>query len=467
EREELIRVLNDAPSSDTNTSRDLVTRIRSRTFQKLGLPYHGDSTDGRPASPTTVPVQAHGMISTRAGRMRGLAAAAVAVVLVGGIVFHKPAMAALQNVLQFVPGFGYVMENPTPETALVAPAPIEFDVGNQSVEIGAVLWDAKETLLRVSGPAFLQWPEHITIIASDGKSYRLGYGSVGLSPDEWVGVYWYQGLIPVDGSNNPSSNTPANVHVTTWTLRWPGVSHTVSLHLVKPTSVTAYHQLGPTDTAHHVTMTAVPVRFGNKVRVTLVSPPSRQYHIDDYGIMGITTGTPEVQVRDTAGKVVPASIVPGFDPQNQFDIYPAAHDGSTFLVTIPYISTTYNASADMNIPVPAPGHSLMWNHDLSMAGFDLTFTKVSRTANHLRIAVQVRNRSSDPRSLSMFGQLWQRQLFSSHPLSWSSHMDAKTLNVRWFGFDVTNNARNVHLVIEQPKVILYGPWHFTLHVPSK
>ncbi|WP_206919304.1 hypothetical protein [Alicyclobacillus suci] len=458
--DDLMRIIEEAPiTGEQALDASFLARVEARTLAKIeeGQAPVGASADGQPA---------RGRIwrRRRVAALRWWGPVAAIFLLVVGVALHAPVLAQVHKLLEFLPGFGVVADNSTgtaPTTvSYVLKAPTALSVDGGAVEITGAVWGANASMIQVNGPAGVLAPKRITVIGPDGKKYVFHYEDIA-SGGPWIGIYTYQGRIPLSRQTNGGADVAQQS--VTWGIVWAG-SEMVNGHLTLTRAQTAadYRKFGPTETKNGVAITAIATKYGDTVGVTFVSPSSSQYQIEDYGLSGPLGNGPAVTVSDMdAGKRNQRIKTPpvSFEPTNVFQFNPVHSSDRDFLLTLPYITAKFQDTFNVAVPIPAPGQVIHWNHALTIAGMQVTMTTVSRTGNHVRVAVQVADKSSMKRRFLGFAQ--GPQDLSSFEYQFDQH----TMNLNRFGFDVTGkNPHTMHLQLENPEVLLYGPWVYHLDV---
>lgn len=453
----LTEAIEQTPFIEDPVSPSFLRSVQARALAKL------DAAQEQPGSIHSV----KGSSSWRRVRRLKWGAAAVLLLLaVGavGAVARSPVLAQVHKMLEFLPGFGTVVQTPdATTTSYVLKVPVAVKTSGGTIDITGAVWNPGESTLQVSGPAGTWAPRRITIIGPDGKSYVFHYENIA-SAGKWFGEYEYKGAIAVS-SQTTNKGGSAVAKSMGWDILYPGeTSAKGHLTLVKAQSAADYRALGPTVTKRGVAITAMAAKFDDTVQVTFVSPPSSLFQITDYDLVGQTNKDPAVKVTDSRAHVLPTNPIEVFGTPNEFQFQPKRATDNRFIVTVPHITEQFADTIDVDVPIPAPNQTITWNHTVSWSGFTLKLTDVYRTETNIHVGVQVVRAPFAYERLTGFGRVSEVHQPDA-PMSYTIATNQQTMNLKWFALDVDAHVgRSVDIQLGEPQVVVEGPWTFSLHV---
>jgi hypothetical protein len=208
--------------------------------------------------------------------------------------------------------------------------------------------------------------------------------------------------------------------------------------------------LGPTETHHGVTLTAIASRIGSSANLTLVPTYHGPFTIWDVTPTLIDHGD-GITITGPNGRVYPAHLVFNLGPNNQFTFTPGG--GITrYRVVVPRVDATYTGQAQVSLPVPVHG-SLTLDETVDLGGFPLTITKVTRiggASGALRAYLNLHASLARAKSLHDF------QINTSA----EAQIDTQTGAWRWIQVAVGRHTRWVTWELTAPAVYIKGPWVF-------
>ncbi|MBP3966014.1 hypothetical protein [Paenibacillus lignilyticus] len=376
-------------------------------------------------------------------RMAAVAAAIAVFLLMAALADHSRVWAALQKALQFVPGIGIVKEEDVPMERYVMKQPITVKVGEGSILITGFMSDEEMTYITMAGtdvPRFKQ----IEVVNEKGMKFTLDSSMAVWGGAKWTSDFWHKGKLDLSGS--VQLILPLD----------PAVE--VDVNLSRAATYASYSELGATDTAAGVSITAITDRMDEKVRVSLVARHSNDFQVGDYGIFGVYLhdDNRKLQVADGAGKKLEIENIPGVSsPASEFFFsVPKGAASDRYTLTLPEISVTYKDETQIKVPTAANDHL---NQTFEIAGFPVTITKVERVSEtNLRLYLDMHYDEQATASLFNFG-LDRSSMFK---------LDEQTGEVLYMEVDMEQGSKQLSVKIVRPEVVIRGPWTFELTPPS-
>ncbi|SDX57657.1 hypothetical protein [Paenibacillus sp. CF384] len=376
----------------------------------------------------------------RKRRWIAVAAAIIVILMTAALVDHSRVWAAIQKALQFVPGIGIVKEEDVPMERFVMKQPITVKVGEGTILITGFMSDEEMTYLTMAGTDVPRLKQ-IEIVNDKGMKFTLGSSTASWGGAQWTSGFWHKGKLDLSGS--VKLILPLD----------PAVE--VEVQLSKAATYASYSELGATDTAAGVSITAITDRMDEKARVSLVSRHSDDFYVRDYGIYGVYMhdDSRKLQVTDETGKQLEIEKIPGVSsPASEFFFgVPKQSAGERYTLTLLEISVTYTEEVQIKVPTAANEHL---NQTFEIAGFPVTITKVERVKETgLRIYLDMHYDEHATASLFNFS------------LNTSSmvKLDEQTGEASYMEFDMEPGSKKVSLKIIRPEVVIRGPWTFELN----
>ncbi|MBB6730812.1 hypothetical protein [Cohnella zeiphila] len=384
----------------------------------------------------------------RRGRSRRWYAATAAVVL--GLALFTLALtdaqvrAAIQKALQFVPGIG-VMDDGRDQDAgadrLVLAEPIRLQFGEGEFVITGMSVDDQMTYLTFTEKN-ARIPQSVRITNEKGESFDVSISMYAGSSTEKTGSYWHKGKLDIGR---------------TATLVFDAYPDTVvPLKLTPAPNYRSYEEMGPTQSQGGVSVTAVASRVGDRARITLVTPSSQDYYVDDYMVGSAIRPGRQLTVADDTGKTLAIEPERGTGAPLRTFYFPLFDDGSdrTYRITVPEIEVSYPIpTARLRLPIPAQG-SLEIGQTVELAGFPITVTRVERTdTTTLRVYVDLHFDENDERSL---------RDFRLDGIGSMAKMNETTWATEFFEFEIDPGDKKAEVTLSDAEAIVRGPWTFTL-----
>ncbi|MDQ0090473.1 hypothetical protein J2T12_003896 [Paenibacillus anaericanus] len=368
-----------------------------------------------------------------------IVALVVAFILITTAIFNTQVIAAIQKALQYFPGIGMVVEEEIPQDRYVLKEAVTTQIEDGIVVITGMLVDEKMTYLTISG-IDTKRVQDIKIINEEGIVYTLESGGTSSTSGQWGGSFWQQGMLDIKGriqvviGYNPETVIP--------------------LTLTKAASFNSYQDLGETDSANGVSITAIANRVEGKARISLVSQHTDKFRISDFGIHGVHEEK-KLYIADDKGKIYELEQYMGFSsPASEFYFDLSESDVKTYSLTIPEINVIYDDKAKISLDIPsAVEASSVVDKTFEIAGFPVKITKLERIdSNQLRLYVDLKYNEYSSKSLHNF------KINSSHMAKLNEH----TRVLEYLQFDIKPGSKVMKLTITDPEVVMRGPWKFEL-----
>jgi hypothetical protein len=402
-------------------------KIKQKTFQKIGIVQME-----RPKRPLFT------------GK-RMIAASILGLVILSSAIFNTEVLGALQKALQFIPGIGIVKEEDVPRERYILQHPVKVPIGGGSIEITGMMVDEEITQIIMSGT--VARPGSIHLINELGTKYNIKSSHVSSSSRLWSGTFWYQGKLDI------------KEHVT---IQLGGYSESINIPitLVKAKTFDSYEELGETVTIQDIAITALPSKFENKGRVTIVSRQPKEFWISDYGIRGIYRApeNKKLHVFDDKGKKYDLEKPWGLSAPAR-EIYFNLQEGvQKYTMIIPEITVRYHDKVELSLNIPMEsGMAIVIDQSFEIAGFPVEITKIERLEkNGIRLYMDLNYNEHEDKSLSNF-----RLDKMSHMAK--LHGETGEL-LDYLEFDVEPNSNKIDITITDPQVVIRGPWIFELPV---
>ena len=360
-------------------------------------------------------------------------AAAFLIVFIG-IMSYGPALARVTQLLQYIPGFGIVLEESDQRYILLAP--VQQSVGAGMIRVEGVFADNTQTVVRVTGKDI---PKYLDIVFVDksGKEYSAStYSVVSTGSGIWQGSYSYNGSIP-----DPSDLT----------MILKGSEQVAfNLHLEIATPHSDYSQLGPTSQANGITITAITRRVGDLLAVNFVTPPLE----DGLRISSYWEG---ISLIDDDGNEWPL-VKPETHWQSTNEVF-FDIQGSTaqeFKLTIPQLELQYQVNTSIRVPVPRKGIQEV-NQSVELAGFPVVITKVERLKDD-ELQVYTDTFYSDT------AEEFLKYVMLKDVSWWIEHLNQEQGYMESIEVPISSSASNVKINFAYVYTTKRGPWTFTINL---
>ena len=404
-------------------------RIKGRVFAALGM------------SPK------EGRWSLRGTQWRWTAGSVAAAMAL--IALTPPVSAALGRVFHFIPGIGSVQSSPYGSSMAVLPGIAKGTWNGNPVHITGVMITSTSVMLEMTGKGSSSLPTRIIFRTTTGRTVRLKQSMlVGTGNQRWLGMYY------ANGQFGPFFNDLAGVIVIGH--RHPG-RIPVQLRLAK--GVRNLAQLGPTQTHHGVTLTAMTMRSGARAYLTVVGQSHGAFHILDT-IPSAPSGTqPNLTIRDPQGHSYRPKPLLRFGPSDQIAFTPN-HRISHYQISLPQVQAVYPGSVNVLLPVPQQGSQRI-DDALRISGLPFTITSVQRVHEGnwwLRLNLSVHmGRPSVPIIHSF-------QVAGFGGYSWKVH--AQTGAIQSIEVPINPGQHTASVTLSNPQVYIRGPWTFHVQLPK-
>ncbi|GFN34075.1 hypothetical protein [Paenibacillus xylaniclasticus] len=393
-----------------------------------------------------------GLRSQRRRRFTRMSAATAVIALcVGGAALADEAKvwAAVQKVLQYVPGIGVMKEEEARADRYVLRKPIALTVRDGSVTILGMMSDERSTVIRMTGSNKNALHSYVKLVDGQGEAYDLDIRMSNSTDHEWTAQYEYQGKLDASGPlklilfNSLGSSLPAME---------------VPVTLDKAERYDSYTALGATQTVNGVTITAITDRAGDKAKVSLISEHALDFEISDYGINGVDMHDESLKLflTDTSGtKVDIEKLMTMAAPANEFVFkLPANGESDPLTLTIPEISVTYSDTASIELAIETNDHL---NKTFELAGFPVTVTKTEKVSDRkFRAYFDFYYDENAPSSLYYFSLDRNNMV----------QLQEETGVFEFIEVAVAPDSKTIQLDFSRPGVVIRGPWTFELPVSA-
>ncbi|UVI30506.1 hypothetical protein [Paenibacillus spongiae] len=375
--------------------------------------------------------------SNRLSRRQAIAAVIVIFLILTTAIYNTQVLAAIQKALQFVPGIGIVKESEGAADTYILKQPITRQVGEGSIAITGIMVDEKMTYVTMNGTDTARI-ERITFVNEQGVEYELKRSMASWSPDSWTASFWQQGQLDVKGK--------VKLIVTDAALEIP-------LTLVKADAYASYAEMGETAAVNGVTITAIAGRVDEKARISLVAQHAGDFSIMEYGIHGIhLRDGQKLNVLNAAGEKLEIENIRGISaPASDFYFPLSGAEGETYTLTLPEIGVQYKDEITVTVPTETTDGM---NQAFQLAGFPVTITKTERIDDsQLRVYVDLHYNDQSEKSLYMI---------NIGEMGHHGKLNEQTGVLEYLQFDIDPGSSKVKLTIENPDVLIRGPWKFEL-----
>jgi hypothetical protein len=371
---------------------------------------------------------------------RGAWAAAILGVICIAALFHRPVYAAIHKVLQFIPGVGIVSEEEVPTDRYILQNPITVNVDAGTMMITGIVVEEKQTLITAAGKDVRRF-DRVTLRNEQGKEFVIRSSISTGGSNVWSGSFWYNGPLEIkDRFRLIFSGQPDLV---------------VPIQLVKAKKYDSYGEMGEVSEVNDLTITAVANQNGGKVRISLLPQPAEMFSVSDFGYLLYGQAENSILVQDDKGKSYDIEWIPGIvAPRREFTFDLDGNTARTYTVTIPQINVTYKSTAKVRLPIPEPGVPAIVNQSITIAGFPVEITKAERIGQKaLRVYVDLHYRADVPKSLHYFNPVTQ---------SYMARLSEDNGVMEYFEIDIEPDSKHVVLNLDNPQVVLRGPWTFKI-----
>lgn len=382
-------------------------------------------------------MEERGALRTKRSNLRYAAMAIFGGVLISAFLFNTQVVEAIQKALQFLPGVGVIQESNENGDRYVLEEAITVPVDGGEILITAMFVDEQMTYIEMSGTN-TEKLEKLTVINQEGTEFIMDQSAGSWTTDKWAQIFYNRGTLDIGDYATIVLGDADKI--------------SVPVQLVAAETFDSYLDMGETAVAQGVGITAIAGRAGDKARISLVSPPSEEYRINNYGLSGVTLNH-KARLTDQTGISMEIETYMGYlAPKSDF-YFPLSDDPSTiYTLIIPEINAVYDDSVNVSLDIPSEGTKLP---DLSfeIAGFPVKVTKVERIDNmSLRVYFDVEYDEEAPASLHMFS------IDQSH----MARMNEQSRALQFIQFEIEPNDRTVEFLIKDPEVVIRGPWEFKL-----
>ncbi|MTI85523.1 MAG: hypothetical protein FH756_16915 [Firmicutes bacterium] len=371
------------------------------------------------------------------------AAAVLVLVLVTTLAIGpQKVLAGLENLLRYVPGFG--VQNIKGQTFLATTRPVIVQSGNKRLEVLGLFCDGKDTGLHIK--AANVWND---IKPEDFRAKPYLVDEHGEKYTDWGYSLSRGGNGPVEGyfSYGPLRRNPDYVK-----LIIPGHEDlTARLPLKGPDSLPQLSELGTSDAAKGIVISAMPELRDNGMVVNLVFNENA-FKVEGLGSYPAKDTLPVL--KDSQGKQY--QVV----KNNTSNLHFAIHEpkieeieSTGMTLTIPTLMVKEKGEAEAKVPVPDGGQVVTLGKKVDLGRYELKVTKVQKVADHLRVYVSPGKND--------FGILTRFDLAAKGGgLSWHSKHDEQLGQMQYFEVKLADisGKDTVTFVFQNPRVRVDGPW---------
>ncbi|NMP23151.1 RNA polymerase sigma factor [Sulfobacillus harzensis] len=404
-------------------------RVSARTFARLGLPSAG----GRRR------VQRLGW-----RWVAGMLGAAV----VAGAIIPNSVSATLGKVFHFVPGMGTVAQTTEGSPLAVLPEAAHGVWQGRPVQVTGMMVTAHAIIIELSGSGS-RTATQVYLRTTTGRMIALSVGSAVGYGNEWTGDYEARGHLRT------------LLHALAGTvIIGPRPRTRIPVRLRLATGVRALSALGPTQTHHGVSLTAITAQRGPEADLTVVAQYRGPLTIVNTVPPFPVSAEPDIQITDASGHHYRATQVYRLGSNDQLTFRPTpgrAH----YVVTVPEVKAIYSGHARVTLPVPSHGQERVDRH-VQIGGISLDITTVQRMHRGgwgLRFYVK-----APPGSATKI--LHGLQVNSPGSGGFAGQVNVKTGAVQWVEVGVPPRRDSVTLRLSQPQVYIRGPWTFHIRLPA-
>lgn len=381
-------------------------------------------------------------------RMQSSRKRILAAVIVGFIVVTTAAMnhtkvwAAIQKALQYVPGIGILTEGKASQVRYFLEQPIVLKVGEGSLTITGILSTEEMTYITMTGVNSSS-PDHVTLVNEQGDEYRIESSGSTNAGNKWWVPYWHKGELDLKGESVLILDADPPIKI--------------PIQLMDAESYYNSQDINPTVTVNGLPITMFASRAGDKARVILVTSPTSEYQIADYGILGVYLHDEHLRlnIKDSRGEQLEIEPISTMSSTLSELFFPLSdNENDHYTLTIPEISIEYPDEVSVWISTEAQDNM---NQSFEIAGYPVTITRIEKIANDaLRMYVDLHYDEQDQTSLYGFT--------IDNVGSTRSLLDEETGTVKYIEFGIEADQQLVKLKFARPTVVMRGPWTFNLPV---
>jgi len=424
-------------NSQNIISPKVLARIKERTYQRAGI---------QPLRP-----KRRGYWYLR----MAISMVMLAMVIGGAVVGPHHVWAGIQRTLQFIPGFGMVVEGDDLPRYVLS-SPVDINIEGATLTVTGAMADDERTLVQIRATYAPEAPlvkadvahgeglvSNIYIEDINGRRFTPSGFSISAS-------YGWQGTFEFP----PLENKEDGFRVGFYDEK---IAQEVALavSLAEAVHHENYTTMGPTVTVNGITITAISTFTDNQLNLTLVSPSLEHGRIYSYL-------QDHIILRGVHGNVAAAKHASSYaSPLKQFSFDLTDEMGDLVTLTIPEIVVEHRVTEKVKISLPSEG-ILELNQTVNLAGYPLVFTAIERLPeNKVRVYVDVNYSIDASKTLQSFRLDGAKLPFSS----WSVEQNKTTGAYEFIEFEIKPTAHSVTLHFQGAYVLMRGPW--ALEIPLK
>jgi len=426
----------DSSEDETYGTADL-ERMKAAVFQKLALPR-----DERHITVPQEPVRHPKNRKKRALIVAASFVVAVAACVSVSAVVSPEVRAQLKKIVSFVPGFSW--KDRTEGQAYVLPMPVKAKTDSGEIEIRGVYVDDKYAIVEITSEHDLPI-EKVELINDQGDRFTLGSGRRSQSTGMWLGMFYYQGALPVSTRMQVILNDNENA---------------IPIQLEVAKQADRVQDLGISSERNGISLTAIPVNTGEgrtKVSILPVYPSdSNIIKINGYGFEKFDYIDTKLENESKVPLTIERDEI--FPYSNEF-YYNSAADEPVRL-TIPAINATkrFDSHFEIKLPVPERG-TIELNQKFELFGYPVTIQKVESLEGRNGIRVYV-DPNYDALSAESLMSFWPDFTIERRSGGASMKVNETTRAMEFLELDVEPGQKQITIAVNELQVQARGPWQF-------
>ncbi|MFC3771154.1 hypothetical protein [Paenibacillus sp. GCM10012303] len=439
-----------------------LSRIRSRTFAKLGLAANPALSPGNDtAAVPDTPAAAEALLSAEAVQRRSplrrrlLAAAVAGLCLIAGALalYSSPDVRAqVRKMLQFIPGYGTVQSSEDHEILYILPAPVTHLDGTDRIDIRGVSIGSTHSSAALTGTAAPV--KTMELINADGNRYEFKASMIA-SAGDWTGGFYYTGPIKVTEEMSVS---------------FDGTPSDMKIRLTPPEKVDRVEDLGVTDVRSGITLTAVATAQQNgQMRVTLVPQLPPASRIESFGL-GSYENIAAPTLTGPSGEPIPYIRDENFPNPNELMFAHNERELSGYKLHIPELALVRRAEQPVKMTIPLPQSGVLeLNRQWNLLGFPVKVKRVERLAydsyvpGSIRIEFDLQHDDTEMESLLHFFPDFSVKGQSGGA---SSRLNEVTRAMEDMTLEAEPDQQELTIYVTEIRTVVRGPWEFELKTPG-
>ncbi|GBG10444.1 hypothetical protein PAT3040_05177 [Paenibacillus agaridevorans] len=407
-------------------------RIRKRTFSQLGMEIVGEKRLTEAKS------------RRNPGRRRWIAAVCAILILGTAFISLSPgALAEMQKVLQFIPGFGFVQPSEDSEhIAYVLPKPIDSIGEYGRITVEGVLIEPSVSQISLGGNHASATEVKNLVLMTEQGEYEFKRGSAAWGGNgPWQATYYYEGNIPDNGLGIVS-------------IRF-GNTLIGSIPLSKAATAEELEGFGSSDSKNGITVTGILTPLdGGTTKINLLTQLSGRQKVDSYGKSSIAEGL-QLKLTDDQGRELELKEEKGFIKPGEL-LFDDSIGSKYYQVVIPAIRVIDPDAKPVKVtlPVPKEGKKEI-NVASQIMGFTIDFRSIERVdSESVRVEVDTHFDPEQPRTLQHYRLYGKR---GQSAMSYSSELNEVTGAItEWL--TVKPGQKEITFYIGEPQFVVKGSW---------